>query len=202
MATAAKTNARRRLPPKLEAVLQRLCKQASNPLSITQAVKMPYLVDVLAQQVLGRRITEGHHETWQYGVVTSEAWHYLHDLPEDSGFRATPVPLSEEIRVEATETSEDEGVSGDGLTEEEARIVDFVAEEYAFAPALALGEMTKRMNPHVRSWGKNHLADVGGDAYERMSPEYLEMADAVARLNLDQLWKDSRPVTDAEDVLA
>lgn len=185
------------LPPKLEAVLVGLCRKAARPLSITQAVKMPYLVDVLAQQVLGRPITEGRHEAWKYGVVTAEAWHYLQNLPAETPFEVSPVPFADEIRVEAPGTSFE-----NGLSSEEARIVDFVAEEYAYFSALALGEMTKRMNPQIPSWGANRAADVGGDAYERMSPEYLEMIDAVAPLSLQELRRASRPLTSAEDVLA
>jgi uncharacterized phage-associated protein len=185
------------LPPKLEAVLVGLCRKAPKPLSITQAVKMPYLVDVLAQAVLGRPITEGSHESWKYGVVTSEAWHYLQNLPEGTPFSVADVPFTEEIRVEAPGAS-----SQTGLSEEEARIVEFVAEEYSYYSAIALGEMTKRMNPQVPSWGANRTADVGGDAYERMSPEYLEMVEAVAPLSLQELRRSSRPLTSAEDVFA
>lgn len=185
------------LPPKLEAVLVGLCRKSPRPLSITQTVKMPYLVDVLAQQVLGRRITEGHHEAWQYGVVTSEAWHHLQNLPPGAHFVVTPVPYSEEIRVEASDAS-----PVNGLSEEEERIVEFVAEEYAYVSALALGELTKRMNPQVSSWGGNRAADVGGDAYERMSPDYLEMVDSISALSLRQLRESSRPLVAPEDVIA
>jgi uncharacterized phage-associated protein len=35
---------------------------------------VPYLVDVVASHLLGHRITEGTHETWDYGVVTREVY--------------------------------------------------------------------------------------------------------------------------------
>lgn len=196
MALRERAKTDERLPPKLEAVLWRLCARAPKPLSITQVVKMPYLVDVLAQRVLGHVVTEGHHQAWQYGVVTSEAWHHLQATPSTSGFRVTPVPYSEEMRVEAVA----EGPEC-ALSSEEKRIVDFVAEEYSFVPATELGEMTKRMNPALGGWGGNRGADVGEDAYERMTPEYLEMSESVARITLDQLEKGSRPVSSPEDVI-
>lgn len=196
MALRESARTEQRLPPKLEAVLWRLCSQAPRPLTITQAVKMPYLVDVLAQHVLGRVLTEGHHEAWEHGVVTSEAWHYL-TLPLASGFKVTPVRYSEEIKVEVTEEAPEAA-----LSPEEERIVDFVAQEYAYVSATELGEMTKRMNPALRTWGGNRAAEVGGDAYERMTPEYLEMSESVARVTLDHLRKSSRPYSSPEDVIA
>lgn len=196
MALRERASTDERLPPKLEAVLGRLCTRAPKPLSITQAVKMPYLVNVLAHRVLGHVVTEGHHEAWDHGVVTAEAWRFLHACPPGSGFRVTPVPYSEEIRVEAVEEA-----SEADLSPEEQRIVDFVAEEYSFVTPTELGEMTKRMNPALRAWGESRAADVGGDAYERMTPEYLEMSESVARVTLDQLRKSSRPVSSPEDVL-
>lgn len=186
-----------RLPPKLEAVLVRLCRQAPRPLNITQAVKMPYLVDVLAAQVLGGAITEGHHQTWKLGVVTSEAWHYLHKCPPESPLRILPVPFSEELCVEADEKAAMDAL----LSEEECRIVDFVAGEFAFRQAWELGRMTKRMNPGVTAWGANQCADTGPDAYERMSPDYLEMADFVDDVSLAQLRRESEPIASPEEAV-
>src|SRR4051812_44426009 len=87
------------LPPKLEAVLIRLAK--IGPINMTHAVKLPYLVDVVANHVLGKPITEGHHEAWKWGVVTSEAWRYLSDADKDPGasFQVESVPFAEEKRI-------------------------------------------------------------------------------------------------------
>lgn len=187
----------RPLPPKLEGALVRLCQRSPKPLNTTQAVKLPYLVDVLALHVLGRPITQGHHQAWKHGVVTTEAWEHLSYRPKASVFEVRPVPFSEETRVDvASDAAEQE------LTEEERRIVDFVAEEYADVSAAELGQLTKLMNPAISSWGGNRSADVSENAYERMSPEYLEMAEAVAGVTLEQLRRESRPVTDPEDVVA
>lgn len=184
------------LSPKLESVLLRLASRAPERLTITQAVKLPYLVDVLAQHVLGRRITEGKHETWQHGVVTSEAWHFLSSQPAEGPLHVVPSRFSEEIWVEAVNDAEDD------LDEEERRIVDFVAEEFGFATASELGVLTKRMNPSIRSWGSHHRADLGGDAFERMSSDYLEMIEAVEPVTLERLRRESTPLGSVEDAIA
>lgn len=184
------------LPPKLEAVMVRLCSVAG--LNKTQAVKLPYLVDVVANHVLGRRITEGTHEAWQYGVVTSEAWRYLDDCEEEPAlFDLDAVPFSEEKRVRVVRATE-----APALSPEELKVVDYVAEEFARIQAVPLGLMTKLMNPSVTGWGANGRADVGEDAYERMSDEYQDMANDVLGITLEQLQRDSRPAQSVEDALA
>jgi uncharacterized phage-associated protein len=185
------------LPPKLEAVLIRLAK--NKPINMTHAVKLPYLVDVVANHVLGRPITEGHHEAWKYGVVTSEAWRYLSRAEDDPGsaFHVEEIPFSEEKRITAGEA-----VADDALSEDERRIVDYIASEYASAWAMSLGSMTKRMNPEMATWGNNHPADIGSDAYDRMSADYQEMAAWVAAWPLDRLRRSWHPVEDIEDVIA
>jgi len=174
----------------------RLCKRVPHPLNTTQVVKLPYLVDVLASHVLGQAITGGHHQAWKHGVVTSEAWQHLSHGPS-SVFRVHPIRFSEETEVEVLDESSEEILSDD-----ERRIVDFVAEEYAFVSATELGLLTKRMNPAIRSWGGSRAADLSEDAYERMSPQYLEMAESVAEVSLDRLREESRPVASPEDVIA
>ena len=185
------------LPPKLEAVLVRLVK--TGKLNKTQAVKLPYLVDVVAQRVLGRPITEGHHQAWEHGVVTAEAWRYLDQGEESSVFILEPVPWSEEKRVRLNEDCEP-GASV--LTDDEERIVDSVIAEFAETPAGELGRMTKRMNPHISSWGRNGVAGTGADAYDRMSLEYQEMAEAASSWTLDRLRRESEPVTNLEEAIA
>ncbi len=185
------------LPPKLEAVLVWLVE--TGKLNKTQAVKLPYLVDVVAQRVLGRPITEGHHQAWEHGVVTAEAWRYLDKGDESSVFFLEPVPWSEEKRVRLNEDCKP-GTSE--LTDQEQRIVDSVIAEFAETPAGELGRMTKRMNPQITSWGRNGMADTGTDAYDRMSPEYQEMAEAASSWTLDRLRMESEPVTDLEEAVA
>lgn len=182
------------LPPKLKAVLIRLGK--ARQLNVTQAVKLPYLVDVVSMHVLGRRITEGHHKAWDHGVVTREVWHYLTKCENSEVFHLEAVPLSEETRVviDVDETR--------GLTPEEEAVVDFVARELVLK-AGELGRLTKFMNPSIPSWGtRDYAASIEADAYERLSPEYREMAEQVASLTLDQLRRTSIPVEDIEDAVA
>lgn len=185
------------LPPKLEAVLIRIGKAA--PLNMTRAVKLPYLVDVVANHVLGHPITEGTHQAWEYGVVTAEAWRYLdtcrdYDSPV---FHLEPVQWSEEKRVVVTAEE-----PADGLTPEEQAIVDFVVHEYALLNAGALGRLTKLMNPEISNWGSNRAADAGPDAVERLSSDYQEMAERVSHVTLDQLRRDSTPLGDTEEAIA
>lgn len=183
------------LPPKLQAVLMRLGRAAS--LNVTQAVKLPYLVDVVASNVLGAPITEGSHQAWDNGVVTSEAWHHLTKCEGHSFFHLESVPWSEErrlvIEVDGPESA---------LTPEEGYVTDIVAAEFSSIRAGDLGRMTKYMNPSIGAWGSNRRASTGPDAYERMSPDYLEMANVVASTTLDRLRRDSTPVVDLEDAIA
>lgn len=194
---ATRTVPKGHLPPKLEAVLVRLCRQAPKPLNVTQAVKLPYLVDVVANHVLGHRVTDGHHQAWEHGVVAAEAWNYFKARPVDSSFELTPVTYSEETRVQVEEDAAEAL-----LDEDERRIVDFVAEEYAYVSATELGRLTKRMNPAVRVWGSNHEADVSENAYERISWDYQEMVEAVSHVSLDRLRRESRPISSPEDAVA
>lgn len=182
------------LPPKLKAVLIRLGKSAS--LNKTQAVKLPYLVDVVAKNVLGRRITEGTHEAWQYGVVTSEVWHYLEQAEGSPILHMEPVPFSEEKRLIIDTDQEPE------LTPDEQRIVDYVAEEYAMSRAVDLGRITKLMNPEIPTWGSNREPNLGEDAYDRMSQDYLDMAEVVSDATLDRLRRGSVAVEGVEEAIA
>src|SRR5580658_6738681 len=108
------------LPPRLQAVMIRVCKSAD--LNMTQAVKLPYLVDVVATHVLGGPITEGSHQTWDFGVVTSEAWRFLDTCGQTSSpFRVEPVRYSEEKRVRVEDDAKDVE-----LSPEQQQVVDFV----------------------------------------------------------------------------
>lgn len=184
------------LPPRLEAVMIRLCRSAK--LNKTQAVKLPYLVDVVATHLLGIPITEGSHQAWDHGVVTRQAWRHLDRCGRTPDkFRIEAVPFSEEQRIRVAD-----GVTEVGLTPEQEAIVDVVVREFASIPAGELGLMTKLMNPGIGSWGINRRADTGEDAYERMSSEYQEMARSAASLTLDSLRRNSIPITSIEDVVA
>lgn len=183
------------LPPKLEAVLIRLGKRAK--LNVTQAVKLPYLVDVVATHVLDRPITEGTHETWEKGVVTREVWHFLTKTEDSPVFHLEPVRWSEERKV-VIDVDDTDSV----LAPEEQHIVDFVAQELASISASELGRMTKLMNPQISSWGSNKRANTRDDAFDRLSQDYQEMAERAASMSLDQLRREAISIDDIEDAVA
>lgn len=187
---------RQRLPPKLEAVLIRLCRDRS--LNKTQAVKLPYLVDVVAMHVFGHPITEATHETWDFGVVASEVWHYLDCCPSSASIRLEPIQWSETGTKVVAEAQEPAGL----LTAEEQAVVDFVKDNFASKTAKGLGELTKFMNPNASKWGSNELADLGLEAYDRMSPSYRSMVSRIASIKLEDLRRNSRPVRGIEDLIA
>lgn len=184
------------LPPKLEAVLVRLGTATS--LNVTQAVKLPYLVDVVANHLLGGPITEGHHEAWDNGVVTSEVWHYLKKCDDSPVFHLEPVLYSEERRLVIDSADVAEVV----LTEQEEQVVALVAREFGKVRAVDLGRMTKLMNPEISSWGTNKPARTNEDAFERLSDDYQAMAEAVSALTLERLRRAYEVVEDIEDALA
>jgi len=174
----------------------RLCQRAR--LNKTQAVKLPYLVDVVANHVLGHAITGASHEAWQYGVVTSEAWRHLDRSGQvESNFALESVPFSEEKRVLVRGDLDDFP-----LTQDEIRVVDYVAALYSEVQATDLGELTKFMNPEVGLWGGNSRADISETAYERMSAEYQNMARDAEMFSLGSLRRISRRATSAEDMIA
>jgi hypothetical protein len=193
----ARTRNQRELPPMLEAVMIRLC--SGSTLNKTQAVKLPYLVDVVATHVLGARITEGSHQAWDRGVVTSEVWHHLDKCePGSSVFQVEQARYSEEQLIQVSPGAQ----STAKLTREQEAVVDFVKEEFASMLANDLGFMTKVMNPSIKGWGVNRPADLGPNAYERMSAEYQAMATRAASLTLEHLRRNSIPVSNIEDAIA
>lgn len=178
---------------KLEAVIARLCQES--PLSMTHAVKLPYLVDVMAKRALGCEIIGATYETWDYGVVAKEAWALLHYPPaslsvqvlgcSEAGFCVSSKSLPSV------------------LSRDEEAVVDLVAEKYRQMSASALGALTKEMNPQVPedAWGSNLRASTGEEAYFRLSVEWNH-----TRLNLllhncdfDDRSKWSGPITDPSE---
>jgi len=186
------------LPPKLKAVLVRLVD--SGKLNTTQAVKLPYLVDVAATQVLGRGITEVVHQAWKHGVVTPDAWRYIDRCGDgDPLFKVEQIRWSEEKRVRLRAAAK---ADLEVLTAEELAIVDAVAAEFSAMSARDLGQLTKIMNPEIPSWGNNHPANLGPDAYERMAPEYRAMVRRAISMSREDLELDSFPIECAEEAIA
>ncbi len=180
------------LEPKLEAVVARLCEKLG-PLYTTKAVKLPYLVDVVAQHALGRRVTGGTHETWRFGVVTREVYRFAkHGSHEIGIFTVEEEPFTEGTLLKC------KGLPRAELTADEREIVDFVAEEYGSLDTNTLGEMTKALNTEIppEEWGSNHAARVDEDAYVRLGSGWQEFARRLPYLDLDDrsLW--SEPIED------
>jgi uncharacterized phage-associated protein len=169
------------LPAALEAVLARLSEKAG-PLTKTQAVKLPYLVDVVAQHALGGPIARGRYETWELGVVTREVYVFMTHSDGDDWLAVEEHDYSEGGRLlrvkRETETP---------LSEQERVVVDLVAEEFGRLDAGRLGLLTKSLNTHLspKVWGSNHRPELGEDAYARLATGWLRFFEALPSLDLD-----------------
>jgi len=189
------TRTQNSLPDKLKSVLARLCKQLG-PITKTKAVKLPYLVDVVANQVLGHRITEGTHETWDYGVVTREV------------FRAiTHEDISPDFVVEAHDHSEGGqlvklgSVNCNNLDEEELRVIDEVARELGHLDAGSLGQLTKALNSDLgtTTWGSNQRAAEDSNAFARLAAGWQSFARKLPDLDLSNRAHWGDPIDDPSD---
>ncbi len=185
------------LPPKLEAVLARLCERLG-PMTKTKAVKLPYLVDVVARHTLGHRITEGTHQTWDYGVVTREAYRFFTHESAEPLFRVVPHHFSEGGILISLDQA-----PPPTLADEEREIVDHVAELYGDLDAGQLGSLTKALNTELEAsaWGSNHDAEVGEDAYARLADEWQALYERLPRLDLADESQWGEPIEDVERYL-
>jgi len=152
------------LEPKLAAVLARLCERLAS-LTKTQAVKLPYLVDVVAEHLAGKRITGASYQAWRYGVVAPEVWRgFARDAERVGIFSVEELPYSEgAFRICLA------AAAPDVLSPVERAIVDYVADEYGTLDFEELGRLTKAMNPKVRIWGSNERVPVDEDAFARLA---------------------------------
>jgi len=181
-----------KLEPKLEAVLARLCEKRG-PLFKTQAVKLPYLVDVVATHVLGHPITEGSHQTWEHGVVTKEVFAFIKHSSKTKPFRIVDHEYSE-----SGKKIELDGPAPDILTEEEKEIVDFVADQYGPLTPEQLGTLTKALNTEYapEEWGENGRALVDENAYARLSESWINFYQCLPGLDLDDRSQWGEPIED------
>ncbi len=168
------------LDPKLEAVLARLCERRGS-LTKTQAAKLPYLVDVVAHHVLGRRITRGTHETWRYGVVTAEVWRFAKTV----GVRG-PFKIDEPPRGEGRVIISLAGAPPDSLTPEERAVVDVIADEFGSFDYDGLGKLTKAMNVEFVDWENvTTLAKVDDEAYNRLAERWDKVIYKLEQCNTE-----------------
>lgn len=179
-----------RLDPKMAAVLARLIERLG-PLYTTQAVKLPYLVDVIARHILGAALTRATYEAWGHGVVAKEVYAFVNYDEPGPLFTVTPHQRNGELL----------GLAGDSpaeneLTECELDIVDFVAEEYGRIHVDQLGKITKRMNTEIppEEWGDNAPALLDDEAYLRLNPQWQGLCEAIRRVDLDDRTKWSEPI--------
>lgn len=193
------------LDPKMESVLVRLLSEVGE-LSKTQAVKLPYLVDVVAFKVLGHRITEGKYEPWQYGVVATEVYDLITDARHGGeALDDTPFEVEEPRGYEDRQILRlAKGSNGaEALTDEEREIVEFVGIQYAHMSPSDLGELTKEMNPHVKNWPSGRTVHVDARAYEHLPVEWDAVDAEIALQRMKESEDDpgsllSGPELDAE----
>jgi hypothetical protein len=182
--------------PKLEAVLARLCERRGD-LWTTQAVKLPYLVDLIAQHVLGEPVTRSLHKAWKYGVVTARAWGMITKAGGGDHFKVYGDPYADGARLSLDSVPDEE------LTPEEQRIVDFVASEFGDIPSGELAQLTKDLNPDVKKWGSYDPVPLSKAAYKRLPIWFGEdEADAeFASIRLKEILENPRRMVSAEGFL-
>jgi len=179
------------IEPRLEAVLVRLCERLGE-LYKTQAVKLPYLVDVVANHVLGESITGGTHQAWKMGVVTSEAYSYITHRDESDS------PLKTRVSLFGRRLLRSEGPPKERLSDVELAIVDYVAEQYGSLSVKVLGDLTKALNSELppEAWGSNRQARVDKEAYLRLDEGWQEFARRLPHLDLENRAHWSEPIQD------
>ena len=179
--------------PKLNAVLVRLCGRLG-PLFSTQAVKLPYLVDVIANQILGKPIANGTYQTWEHGVVTKEVFRFIkHGAENNEVFRVEPHQYSESGKRISLACEVD---LSSVLSPDELAVIDFVADEYGSIAPEQLGHLTKRLNTEKppEAWGTNADAAVDEDAFLRLSPEWQDLCQRIGEENLEDRAKWGEPI--------
>jgi uncharacterized phage-associated protein len=179
--------------PKLTAVLARLCERLG-PLFTTQAVKLPYLVDVVARQILGQPIANGTYQTWEHGVVAKEVFASIKH-GTSTLFRVEPHAYSESGKRIALAK---EVNLGSVLSPEELAIIDFVADEYGHIAPEQLGHLTKRLNTEKppEAWGTNQSAALNEDTFLRLGPAWQSLCERISEANLEDRSRWSEPIND------
>lgn len=180
--------------PKLEAVLARLCEKLGS-LYKTQAVKLPYLVDVIAVKELGHRITEARYEAWKQGVVARDAWVGVTYPRKGCVFEIEQPDYDEGWTIRLAGTPEAE------LGAEELKIIDFVAERYGSMNAQDLGTLTKALNPEIprERWGSNTQPALNEDAYARLSEGWQSFWRILSSQDVTDKSNWSEPIDDPDE---
>jgi uncharacterized phage-associated protein len=181
------------LNPQLRAVLARLCERLG-PMYSTQAVKLPYLVDVVAKQVLGHAIANATYEAWDHGVVAREVFRFIrHGASSDDCFKVQAHQYSESGKQISLAHELD---TDQRLTEEELAVVDFVADAYGHLPFDELGLLTKRLNTEIppAEWGSNRPAALDDETFLRLSPDWQSLCERISNTDLTDRTRWSEPI--------
>jgi uncharacterized phage-associated protein len=180
--------------PKQWAVLAELARQLKG-LYRTQAVKLPYLVDLVSVGVFGHPITDAKYEAWEQGVVAPEIWKTLKH--NDGGLLFEPSDEADPHPLYRLQTDKAEKL-GVGLTEEEREIVAYVAEEFGSMPQAELGQLTKHLNPDISDWGgswsSSPSVEPDEDSYARLSQARRDFLKRLPTMDLDDQSKWEGPV--------
>ena len=195
---SVKIKTRPTLDPKLLAVLGRLCEKLG-VLTKTQAVKLPYLVDVAAKAVIGSEVTHSRYEAWALGVVCVEAWGATKNGEETGVLSVEEVPYSEfdskRIRLA--------GTIPPVLSQDELAVVDYIAEEFGSLDFIELGMVTKRMNVEIplEQWGSNKAPRVDSESFSRMGASWQRALTEIGRHDTNDKSK-WRKVSSGREALA
>jgi uncharacterized phage-associated protein len=188
---------RSELDPKLEGVLAALCLRLGE-VTKTKAVKLPYLVDVLASCDLGHRITNATYQAWEYGVVATEVWRAVTRERLGPNFEVRPHQYSEGGQLLRLAKPNQQIP----LSPEEEAVVEFIADKFGKLNAAQLGTLTKQLNPEIETWGSNQEARVDEDACARLlSPGWQELCRTLHRLDLSNELQWGPPITDVDEYL-
>jgi uncharacterized phage-associated protein len=162
----------------------------------TQAVKLPYLVDVIAKNTLGHLIADGTYQAWEHGVVTKEVYSFVERaISGDELFSVEKHDYSESGKRISLATKKP---SYNDLTLDELAVIDTVADLYGEVPPEDLGYLTKQINTqiHPDSWGKNGTASVGEEAFFRLGAGWQSLCSRISVEDLDDRSQWSAPIND------
>ncbi|HEX4953238.1 MAG TPA: Panacea domain-containing protein [Thermoanaerobaculia bacterium] len=167
-------------------------------MSKTKAVKLPYLVDVLAGHYLGRPVSDATYQTWELGVVGRELYAFTTYGEPNAKFNFREHSFSESGRLIEVKEAPAELPLEPG----EVEIVDWVAKHYGSLDATRLGLLTKSLNTHLGegAWGSNQPAEMGEDAFARLSSGWFRFFEALPALDLSDPAK-LKPVGDPREHL-
>lgn len=183
------------LNPQLRAVLARLCERLG-PMYTTQAVKLPYLVDVVAKSILGHTIANATYQAWEHGVVAREVFRFIkHESATDGLFKVRSHQYSESGKQIGLADGLD---SDQSLSEDELAVVDFVADTYGRLSFDELGLLTKRLNTEIppNEWGSNRAAALNDETFLRLSPDWQSLCERISQTDLTDRSRWSAPIND------